>query len=206
MSQTVQLNRNSYLQDFDLILKKGKSEVVNVFGQIFYCVESSQKFRMQWDSNGLITMEVGRGFALRGDDYFEQLTFINETSETDITLTFSAGRAEVFDTRLNTLVDRQIAVGTIDSPTRVVRSAGNLAVNGILAIPGTNAGNRRKLVLIFNKSADDDLEVLDSNGAAAGTVWPRSTLPIETGDDLKIQNSGANIITYRVLELYYTLA
>jgi len=199
MSQVVQLNRNSYLQDFDLLLKKDQPKVVNVFGQNFYCIESSKKFKMQWDSNGLISMEVGRGFALRGDDYFEQLTFVNDSSDDDISLTFTAGRAEVFDTRLNTLLERIIAIGVLAAPTRGVATA--VAAAATVAILGTNDSDRRKQIVVTNEDLDGSVIVQKSDGTKFCTVFPQTAWTLETNMDLKVFNNTATDLV--VAELYY---
>lgn len=194
----------SFISSKSITIGAGQLERVNITGQVFICKESSAAFQMSMNNGERFDMEVGLGFRLNGDDFFTLLTFYNDTAQ-DITVQFYAAAAEIRDTRLNNLIERQVAVGYKALDSRLVAGDSTLDADETITIPGTNAGTKRKHLILTNRDTDGELQILTEDDDLWGVVLPRTTLPIETNATLKLHNPNAGQILIAVGEIYYTL-
>jgi len=183
-----------------ITIPTGKTVQQNITGQLFFCTECNARFEMAINDGERIPMELGLGF--RFDDPFNKLTFYNDTAA-DITVEYYVGANDILDSRLNTLLERQILVGQRIPPTRIVAGDVTIAASATLTYIGTNAGDQRKQIVITNRDDTYDLTVQDSGASAIATVFARTAWTIETNATIKLYNANASALAINVCEIYY---
>lgn len=189
---------------------------VAVTGARFICTECAAKFEIALGDREKIPMELGLKVTVtEPGELFTAITFYSLTDE-DQTIEFYAGTADIDDYRLNTLLERQIAVGYRALPTDVIGFSDTDNPGGITSIDTLDTisvpekdGRRRKHVIVTNKGNDDldsaDIEIRDSAERPVLPVFVRTSVIVETTDTIHIYNPNAGSVSIVIGEVYYSV-
>lgn len=88
-------------------------------------------------------------------------------------------------------------------PTRIVPSGTiTLTAGSSQTFAGSNARQDRVQIVVTNLDGSQNLKVRSANNISALTVFPQTSITIETSADVVIYNPGSNSMDFEVLELY----
>jgi hypothetical protein len=186
----------SWLTYKSLSLPAGQTVPVNVTGQVFICKDATAVFDIAFgDRSDFFPMEAGLSFRLVDGDFFDRLTFRND-SAADITVNYYTGRAEISDNRLGKLNAQTYLSGY---------SATSINASTTLTFTGINGTDLRKQIVVSNLAASGDLQILDSADQVAGTVPAGQAWTAECGGTIKVRNANAGALNFNVGEIWYDL-
>ena len=106
--------------------------------------------------------------------------------------------------RLNIIHDANqfLIVNGRVAPTYLKCGNANIDPGDTLNIPGVDAGNLRKDILIFNLDGANNLFV-QAGAVIGGVIYAQDNLPLETSDVVTIKNTNAAAVPVAWIEIYY---
>jgi len=176
---------------------------VAITGSVFVCKSATARFKMRFDAGEEIDMDQGWSVVV-GNEMWGRLVFINTTAA-EITLSFYAGsNAMQYASQATTMSVKPVSTRlVVGGPSTIsVLPAGTA-----YTIPGTNAGQIRKQIVITNLDGSRNLLIyagpllLDH---ACACVFPETAWTIESDVSLTIYNPDVSGMAVLILETYLT--
>jgi len=179
---------------------KSGTSISSSSGRVFACVQATAEFVVVPDSQSPVNMSTGRQFGNPNGQRFRRILFYN-ASAIPIEVTFYVGD-EAFQPE--TALSASVSNTTKDAPTYLVPTYLDLPTGQWLDIVGVNNGKQRKLIVIFNPTANLTLKVQSPAGVTCGLIPPNTALALPTNATLRIRNdSGLAAGFVPITEIYY---
>ena len=218
------METRAYLNSTEVSLLAGETKVYGIAGTVFYCLESSGPFKVEFINTvnqlgeplaktGSFDFGVGLGVDLRGAK-FNQVIFKNPSATQTLTARVLVGdNADVIDRRLNVVPNRGVSILSANDYTDYFNAHDGTLANGaevvLSAIPTVTGQKHRKSVIVSINSATvtDRLTIQDATGGAATrlAVVPGnySVFEFENSGDLWIRNRSGVSIDCVITEAWY---
>lgn len=197
MSTPIKLNQSSFFSRKVLTVPAGLTVPVSITGNNFVCTSATGQFFVKFDGGEEFPMDTGMGFKLLPEDFFGILEIRNPSASDSIDIAFYAGRGDI----------TKIVVEAKLAPTRLLAGGPShveiIGAGVSLTVPGTNAGQRRKQIIVTNMDLSSDLTVLVGTVRAA-RIFPRTAWTFETDATVVLKNETGSTMVVNILETYYT--
>jgi hypothetical protein len=184
----------NFIESHQLTLEAGRTKILECYGRTFVCVSAAAGFQMSYNNGRYFDVRNGVEWSLDQDQRFNLLKFKSEAAQTIDLLIGNFFYHENVVTPVFSLAE------TLAKGSAQTIAAGQTIV--LTGIGGAGLGNRKALI-VTNRDAALDLDVLDSANVQMHTIFYRQAHVFETSSLVKLKNNNPLAMDIRVMEIFY---